>query len=71
MDSTLWIHIIMQTFAFGIVFPTGMVLGLVKSRWHVPTQILGAAIAVPGTGWPISWTRICRLGSPTILAATC
>jgi hypothetical protein len=48
MDTTLWIHILLQTLAWGIIFPTGMVLGLVKSRWHVPTQILGTAIAVLG-----------------------
>lgn len=30
-DSTLWIHILLQTFAWGVVFPTGMVLG-VRSR---------------------------------------
>jgi hypothetical protein len=48
MDSTLWVHILLQTLAWGILFPTGMVLGLVKSRWHVPTQILGTAIAVLG-----------------------
>lgn len=28
--------------------PTGMVLGLIRSRWHVPTQILGAVVAIPG-----------------------
>lgn len=48
MDSTLWAHILLQTSAWGIIFPTGMVLGLVRSRWHVPTQILGTAIAVLG-----------------------
>ena len=48
MDTTLWVHILLQTLAWGIIFPTGMVLGLVKSRWHVPTQILGTAIAILG-----------------------
>lgn len=49
--------------SFGIIFPAGMVLGvciqdipetpllmlwqMVRNRWHVPTQILGTAIAVP------------------------
>lgn len=27
-DSILWIHILLQMFAFGILFPTGMVLGV-------------------------------------------
>lgn len=48
IDSTLWIHILVQSFAWGIIFPTGMVLGLVRSRWHVPTQILGICLATPG-----------------------
>ncbi|WPH00790.1 Hypothetical protein R9X50_00362000 [Acrodontium crateriforme] len=48
IDNTLWIHILLQSFAWGIVFPTGMVLGLVRSRWHVPTQVLGTALAVVG-----------------------
>lgn len=37
-----------QSLAFGIIFPTGMVLGLIKSRWHVPVQVAGAAVAIPG-----------------------
>ncbi|CAK3937072.1 integral membrane [Lecanosticta acicola] len=48
MDSTLWAHILIQGFAWGIIFPTGMVLGLVRSRWHVPAQIAGTALAVVG-----------------------
>lgn len=48
MDSILWTHILLQSLTWGIIFPTGMVLGLVKSRWHVPVQILGAALAIPG-----------------------
>ena len=27
-DSVLWIHMILMGFAFGIIFPTGMVLGV-------------------------------------------
>lgn len=48
MDTTLWVHIMIQSLAWGIILPTGMVLGLVRSRWHVPTQILGTALAVVG-----------------------
>ncbi|KAA8568550.1 hypothetical protein EYC84_007570 [Monilinia fructicola] len=48
IDSTLWVHILLQMFAFGIIFPTGMVLGIVRNRWHVPVQILGTVIAVVG-----------------------
>ncbi|KAA8643120.1 hypothetical protein EYZ11_005809 [Aspergillus tanneri] len=46
IDSTLWAHIILMGFAFGIIFPLGMVLGIVRSRWHVPLQIVGTVIAV-------------------------
>lgn len=48
MDSILWAHILLQSFAWGILFPTGMVLGLVKSRWHVPTQVVASALAIVG-----------------------
>ncbi|KAF2773491.1 hypothetical protein EJ03DRAFT_285531 [Teratosphaeria nubilosa] len=48
MDSILWTHILIQSLAWGIMFPTGMVLGLVRSRWHVPTQIAATVLAVVG-----------------------
>ncbi|KAE8351677.1 hypothetical protein BDV28DRAFT_136564 [Aspergillus coremiiformis] len=46
IDSTLWVHMILMGFAFGIIFPLGMVLGVIRSRWHVPLQIVGTIIAV-------------------------
>ncbi|KAF4591908.1 YTP1-like protein [Ophiocordyceps camponoti-floridani] len=48
IDTVLWVHIFVQSFAYGIVFPIGMVLGMTKSRWHVPTQIFGSVFAVLG-----------------------
>lgn len=45
IDATLWIHIILMTVSFGLIFPTGMVLGIIRSRWHVPVQVLGTIIA--------------------------
>ncbi|KAK4181523.1 hypothetical protein QBC36DRAFT_84217 [Triangularia setosa] len=48
IDTTLWIHIFLQTFTFGILFPLGMVLGIVKSRWHVPLQVGSTALALLG-----------------------
>ncbi|KAI9746638.1 MAG: hypothetical protein M1818_000352 [Claussenomyces sp. TS43310] len=48
IDAILWIHILMQMFTFGIIFPTGMVLGIVKNRWHVPVQVAGTALAIVG-----------------------
>ncbi|EDN04732.1 conserved hypothetical protein [Histoplasma mississippiense (nom. inval.)] len=45
IDSILWVHIILMTVAFGLIFPAGMVLGITRSRWHVPVQIVGSVIA--------------------------
>ena len=39
VDTILWLHIFLQAAVWGILFPTGMVLGLSRSRWHVPLQV--------------------------------
>jgi len=39
VDPLLWIHIALQTLVWGVIFPTGMVLGISRSRWHVPVQV--------------------------------
>lgn len=39
VDNILWIHIFLQAFVWGVMFPVGMVLGLSRSRWHVPLQV--------------------------------
>ncbi|RJE26019.1 integral membrane protein [Aspergillus sclerotialis] len=46
IDATLWVHMILMGLAFGIIFPLGMVLGIIRSRWHVPLQIVGTIVAV-------------------------
>lgn len=38
-DAILWIHIFLQATVWGILFPVGMVLGITRSRWHVPLQV--------------------------------
>ncbi|KAK4100190.1 hypothetical protein N658DRAFT_516876 [Parathielavia hyrcaniae] len=48
LDTTLWVHIFVQTLTFGILFPLGMVLGIIKSRWHVPLQVVSTALALLG-----------------------
>ncbi|KAH6658236.1 hypothetical protein BKA67DRAFT_591315 [Truncatella angustata] len=48
IDTTLWIHILIQTSAWGIIFPIGMVLGIAKNRWHVPVQALGTILSLLG-----------------------
>ncbi|KAI0123367.1 hypothetical protein BJ170DRAFT_106600 [Xylariales sp. AK1849] len=48
IDTTLWVHIFLQVAAWGIIFPTGMVLGITKNRWHVPVQSLGTALSIVG-----------------------
>ena len=39
VDTILWIHIILQAAVWGVIFPIGMVLGITRSRWHVPLQV--------------------------------
>lgn len=39
IDSVLWIHMVLQATVWGILFPVGMVLGITRSRWHVPLQV--------------------------------
>ncbi|KAI9676616.1 MAG: hypothetical protein M1829_002933 [Trizodia sp. TS-e1964] len=48
IDTILWIHIFTQTLTYGLIFPFGMVLGIVRSRWHVPVQALGTLFAMAG-----------------------
>lgn len=46
LDGVLWMHIAGMILSFGIIFPFGMVLGMVRNRWHVPVQLVGSTIAV-------------------------
>jgi len=46
IDAVLWIHIALQAIVWGILFPIGMVLGITRSRWHVPLQVR-SCIATP------------------------
>lgn len=39
VDMILWLHILLQALVWGILFPVGMVLGITRSRWHVPLQV--------------------------------
>ena len=39
VDAILWIHMFLQASVWGFLFPIGMVLGLSRSRWHVPLQV--------------------------------
>lgn len=48
LDTILWIHIFTQMLAYGVIFPIGMVLGMTKNRWHVPTQAVGTILAILG-----------------------
>ncbi|KAH8168503.1 protein YTP1 [Sarocladium implicatum] len=48
LGTIMWIHIFLQMVAYGVIFPIGMVLGIGKSSWHVPTQIFGTALAIVG-----------------------
>ncbi|KAM3509313.1 hypothetical protein MY10362_000648 [Beauveria mimosiformis] len=48
LDPITWLHIFIQMFAYGVIFPIGMVFGMTKSRWHVPTQAVGSSLALLG-----------------------
>ncbi|EMD39097.1 hypothetical protein CERSUDRAFT_112790 [Gelatoporia subvermispora B] len=48
VDSILWIHMTLQALVWGVLFPIGMVLGLSRSRWHVPLQSAGFALTAGG-----------------------
>lgn len=39
VDTILWIHIFLQVVVWGFLFPIGMVLGITRSKWHVPLQV--------------------------------
>jgi Domain of unknown function (DUF2427) len=39
VDAILWIHIFLQAAVWGVLFPIGMILGITRSRWHVPLQV--------------------------------
>ncbi|GAA5822236.1 hypothetical protein JCM3770_005860 [Rhodotorula araucariae] len=48
LDSTIKWHIGIQIFCWGLLFPTGMVLGITRSRFHVPLQSLGVVLSLAG-----------------------
>ncbi|KAK4702745.1 hypothetical protein P7C70_g3476, partial [Phenoliferia sp. Uapishka_3] len=50
IDSILQWHIGLQALAWGILFPIGMVLGITKSRLHVPWQSITCVLT-----WTASW----------------
>ncbi|KAJ7035556.1 hypothetical protein C8F04DRAFT_511307 [Mycena alexandri] len=47
-DAVLWIHIFLQAAVWGVLFPIGMVLGITRSRWHVPLQSVGLVLTAGG-----------------------
>jgi hypothetical protein len=48
IDTLLRLHIIAETLIWGIVFPIGMVLGLSRSRFHVPMQVTATVVSIGG-----------------------
>lgn len=46
VDNILWIHMFLQALVWGVMFPIGMVLGITRSRWHVPLQVSPFSAAV-------------------------
>ncbi|GAA5983563.1 hypothetical protein JCM11641_007284 [Rhodosporidiobolus odoratus] len=48
IDRALWFHIGIQILCWGILFPAGMVLGITRSRFHVPLQTLTIVLSLVG-----------------------
>ncbi|BGO91546.1 hypothetical protein NBRC10512_003205 [Rhodotorula toruloides] len=48
LDSVIKWHIAIQIFCWGLLFPAGMVLGITRSRFHVPLQSLGIVLTLSG-----------------------
>ncbi|KAG9313187.1 hypothetical protein JVU11DRAFT_6644 [Chiua virens] len=48
IDTILFLHMGLQAIVWGVLFPIGMVLGLSRSRWHVPLQSLAFALTFGG-----------------------
>ena len=46
IDTVLWLHIYTQALIWAVVFPFGMVLGLSRSRWHVPVQLTATVVTM-------------------------
>ncbi|CAE6399054.1 unnamed protein product [Rhizoctonia solani] len=49
IDAILWIHIVVQLIVWGGIFGIGMVLGITRSKWHVPVQ--SAAYLMTAAGY--------------------
>ncbi|KZT57347.1 membrane protein [Calocera cornea HHB12733] len=48
IDTITWLHVALQAFVWLVLFPAGMVLGMVKSRWHIPLQCVGLVLTTAG-----------------------
>ncbi|KAG8787976.1 hypothetical protein FRC12_015038 [Ceratobasidium sp. 428] len=49
IDTILWLHILIQLVVWGGIFGVGMVLGITRSKWHVPVQ--SAAYLMTAAGY--------------------
>lgn len=59
--NLIFVHAGLQALAWGLVFPIGMALGLKKSRWHVPCQVLG--LCMTGAGYILGASCVVRANS--------
>lgn len=48
IDTILRLHIVFETITWGFIFPLGMILGLSRSRYHVPMQVTATIISIGG-----------------------
>ena len=67
VDAILWIHIVLQATVWGLIFPIGMVLGLTRSRWHVPLQVSEVVLDCITTFYKVFWHRLQVLRCPPLV----
>lgn len=48
IDWIMWLHIVVQSLAWFVLFPLATVFGLTRHRLHVPTAVLGLALTSAG-----------------------
>lgn len=48
IDWIMWLHIVVQSAAWFVLFPLATVFGLTRHRLHVPTAVLGLALTSAG-----------------------
>ncbi|KAL3476718.1 hypothetical protein BJX99DRAFT_258267 [Aspergillus californicus] len=46
--SKIWVSIVLQSFSLGVIWPTGLVLGITNSKWALSIQAIGIICGMVG-----------------------